>query len=322
MHAQHAQHTRIVRRHRAQPHQRGNHGRIHPVGKSQQFAFRAGEDHAAAAINQRLLRLGDQFGRLLQPGRGLHLVAFQRLAFGAKLRRRMLHGKFRNQLRAAGRLVFRLGDLHIFRNVDQHRAGAAARCDVKRLADDVGQLIHPRDQIVVLGDGHRHAGNIRFLKGIRAHQTLRHVAGDKDDRRGIHVRRRNRRHQIGRAGAAGGDAHARLAAGARIAVRRVSCVLLMRGQHVMNAVLTLVKFIVNRQNRAAGEAEHGSNALLDEAFNQNRRSVEFHPNCSLLLIVKKAASHPALGRKAAFAVPPKFRACARSLSTHIMLVSP
>ena len=43
------------------------------------------------------------------------------------------------------------------------------------------------------------------------------------------------------------------------------------------------------------------------------------PNVPLALcppIVKKAASHPALGRKAAFAVPPKFRACTRSLSTH------
>lgn len=54
--------------------------------------------------------------------------------------------------------------------------GRPLDADVKRLADNVGQLIHPRDQIVVLGDGHRHAGNIRFLKGIRAHQTLRHVA--------------------------------------------------------------------------------------------------------------------------------------------------
>ena len=80
----------------------------------------------------------------------------------------------------------------------------------------------------------------------------------------------------------------------------MSRVLLMRGQHVMNAVLTLVKFIVNRQNRAAGEAKHGSNALLDEAFNQNRRSVEFHPNCSLLLIVKKSSLSPRFRAKGCF----------------------
>ena len=173
----------------------------------------------------------------------------------------------------------------------------------------------------MLGDGHRHAGDIRLLKGIRAHQALRHVAGDEDDRRGIHVRRRNRRDQVRRAGAAGGDAHARLAAGARVAVRRMTGVLLVGGQYMPNPILPLVQLIVNRQNRAAGEAEHGSNALLNQTFNQNRRSVEFHLNRSLLLIVKKAASRPALGRKAAFAVPPKFRACARSLSTTIMLVS-
>ena len=95
----------------------------------------------------------------------------------------------------------------------------------------------------MLSDGHRHTGNIRFLKGIRAHQTLRHVAGDKDDRRGIHVRRRNRRHQIGRAGAAGGDAHARLAAGARVAVRRMTGVLLVGGQYMPNPILPLVQLV-------------------------------------------------------------------------------
>ena len=300
VHAQHAQHARVVRRNGAQPHQRGDHRRIHQIGEGRQLPLRAGENHAAAAVNQRLLRLGNQPGRLLQPGRGLHLVAFQRLALQTKLHRRVLHGELGNQCLAGGRLILRLGDLHILRDVDQHRAGAAARSDEKRLADDIGQLLHPRHQIVVLGDGHRHAGDIRLLKGVRAHQALRHVAGDEDDWRRIHVRRRNRRDQVRRAGAAGGDAHARLAAGARIAVRRVSRVLLMRGQHVMNAVLTLVKFIVNRQNRAAGEAEHSSNALLDEAFNQNRRSVEFHPNCSLLLIVKKSSLSPRFRAKGCF----------------------
>ena len=90
-------------------------------------------------------------------------------------------------------------------------------------------------------------------------------------------------------------------------------------------LLVLVIFVdglVGGLYRAAGKTKHRADVLLNQAFNQNRRSVEFHLNRSLLLIVKKAASRPALGRKAAFAVPPKFRACARSLSTHIMLVSP
>ena len=292
VHAQHAQHARVVRRNGAQPHQCGDHRRIHQIGEGRQLPLRAGENHAAAAVDQRLLRLGNQPGRLLQPGLSLHLVALQRLALQTKLHRRVLHGELGNQRLAGGRRILRLGDLHILRDVDQHRAGTAARSDEERLADDIGQLLHPRHQIVVLGDGHRHAGDIRLLKGIRAHQALRHVAGDEDDRRGIHVRRRNRRDQIRRAGAAGSDAHARLAAGARVAVRRVTGVLLVGGQHMPNPILPLVQLVVNRQNRAAGKAEHGSNALLNQTFNQNRRSVEFHLNRSLLLIVKKQPLAP------------------------------
>ena len=69
-------------------------------------------------------------------------------------------------------------------------------------------------------------------------------------------------------------------------------VLLVGGQHMPNPILPLVQLVVNRQNRAAGKAEHGSNALLNQTFNQNRRSVEFHLNRSLLLIVKKQPLAP------------------------------
>ncbi len=130
-------------------------------------------------------------------------------------------------------------------------------------------------------------GSVCLLKGIRSHQTLRHVSGDKDHGRRIHICRRNRRHQIGRAGAARGDAHARLSAGAGIAVRRVTRVLLMRCQHMLNSVLTLIKFIINGQNRAAGKTKHRADVLLNQAFNQNRRSVEFHLIPSLLRKSKK-----------------------------------
>ena len=47
---------------------------------------------------------------------------------------------------------------------------------------------------------------------------------------------------------------------ARVAVRRMTGVLLVGGQYMPNPILPLVQLIVNRQNRAAGEAEHGSNA--------------------------------------------------------------
>ena len=57
----------------------------------------------------------------------------------------------------------------------------------------------------------------------------------------------------------------------------MACMLLMRGQHVVDPVLTLIQLIVNRQHGAARKAEDRTYFLLDQTLDQDGCSIEFHP---------------------------------------------
>ena len=263
---------------------------------------------------------------LLQPRLGLDLVALERLALRAQLRGRVLHGQARDERLAGERGVFRLGDLHVLGDVDEHGAGAAGARDVERLADGVGEPLDARDHVVVLGDRHRDAGDVGLLEGVGAHERLGHVAGDEHDRRGVHIRGGDGGDEVRRAGAAGGQAHAGAAGCAGIAIGGMARVLLMRGQDVADAVLPLVQLVVDRQHSASGEAEDGAHALFNEALDQDCCSVEFHVHFSFCgqspLPGTLHSSHgfknslpPSFRAKGCFAVPPKFRACTRSPGT-------
>ena len=280
VHAEHAEHAVAAGGHRAQAHQRGDDGRVRAVGQLQQLLLRAGEDDAAAAVDQRAVRLGDELRGALQPRLGLDLVALERLALGAQLRGRVLHGQARDERLAGERGIFGLGDLHVLGDVDEHGAGAAGARDVERLADGIGEPLHARDHVVVLGDGHRDAGNVGLLEGVGAHERLGHVAGDEHDRRGVHICGGDGGDEVRRAGAAGGDAHACAAGRAGVAVGGMTRVLFMRGQNVADAVLPLVQLVVDRQHSASGKAEDDARTLLNEAFDQDCCSVEFHVHFS------------------------------------------
>ena len=58
--------------------------------------------------------------------------------------------------------------LNILRDVDEHRPRASRPGDVKRLPEDVGEILDLRDQVVVLGERDRDAGDVRLLEGIGA----------------------------------------------------------------------------------------------------------------------------------------------------------
>ena len=126
------------------------------------------------------------------------------------------------------------------------------------------------DQIIVLGDGQRDAGDVGFLKGIGADQLAAYLTGDANDGRRIHHGGGDAGDHVGGARARSRDRHPDLAAGARIAIRHVGGALLMAHQDVMD--VAVLQGVVGRQNRAARIAEDVLYSLALQAFPKNLRS--------------------------------------------------
>ena len=72
-------------------------------------------------------------------------------------------------------------------------------------ARDVARVL---DHDRVLDDRHRDAGDVGLLEAVGADQVGAHLAGDEDGRDRVHHRVGDRRDEVGRAGAAGGERHA------------------------------------------------------------------------------------------------------------------
>src|SRR5699024_1604244 len=117
-------------------------------------------------------------------------------------------------LEAAGEL----SQLHVLRDVDQHRTGPAGRSDVERLCHCLGDVVDVLDQVVVLGDGGGDAVDVRLLEGVGADEAAGHVACNGNDRRRVHLGGRESGYQVGGTRATGGEADARLAAGAVVGI--------------------------------------------------------------------------------------------------------
>ncbi len=163
------------------------------------------------------------------------------------------------------------GLLHILGDVDQDRAGAAGPCDMERLLEHIHQVVDIRHQVVMLGDRLRDAGHVGFLEGIAADESRRDLAGDRHDRRRVHHRVGQRRHQVGRARSAGRDAHAELATArcAGIAFGGVSGGLFVAHQHVVDLIFR--QGMVERHDRAARIAKDHVNAFAHQCFTHDLR---------------------------------------------------
>ena len=268
VHAQHAEELWVGSRIRAQPHQR-QRARItrqaHELG--QQLRCRgAGIDDAAAAIEDRLLGLGQQFHRLLdrlQIALDLGIVTFE-LDF---VRQRIDAG----------------GLHHVLGQVDHHRAGAAASGDVEGLVHRASQVVDGLDQVVVLGTRTGDAGGVGLLEGVVADQVRRHLAGQANDGNGIHQRVGEPRYRVGGAGTGRHQHHADLAGGARVALGRVHGAGLLADQDVAERVL-IENGVIDRQYGAARITEDLRHALIDQAFQEDFRTVHLlvcHRPCPL-----------------------------------------
>ena len=156
---------------------------------------------------------------------------------------------------------------NVFGNIDQHRTGPAAGGDIKRLVHDLRQLGHVLHHEIVLGAGARDAERVGFLKRVAADEGAVDLAGDGDDRDGIHQRIHQAGDQVGGAGAGGGAADADLAGGAGIAFGGEGGVLFVADQDVADVMV--IEGIVKGEGDAAGIAEEALDAFPDHAFQED-----------------------------------------------------
>ncbi len=247
VHAHHAEVQRVRGGKAAEAEQREGDGNFGALGQCAHLLHGAGFGDAVAGENDGALGIADELGGLLE-------AAVCDVKHGVRaIRARLGGGEVEN-----GRALLRvLGD------VNEHWARTTGACDLKCMANCAGDVFSAADEEVVLGYRQSDAGNVDFLKCVRAEQLGGHVAGDADDGNRVEHSRGDAGNEVGGAGTAGGDGHAYLARGARVAVGHVGRALLMAHQHVTNHG-KLAQRIVGGQNGAAGIAKDICNSLADQ----------------------------------------------------------
>ena len=204
-------------------------------------------NHAAAYVEHGALRLGNHLRRL----RDLAVVRLR-----VRLVARQVHLRRPHE--------FDLGVLHVLRDVHQHRAGAAGGGDVERRRDRAWNIVRLGHHEVVLGNRHGHTADVRLLERVGAQQRRADLAGDRHQRHRVQVGVRDRGDQVGRARAGGGDAHAHVAGGHRVAFRGVSCALLVAHEDVAQ-FLGAKQCVVKREHCTTGQTEYDLGAQFLEA---------------------------------------------------------
>ena len=256
VHAEHAEPLLLGRRIGAESHQRRRDRkprRAHKLAQERR-SVGAGIDDAAASVENRLLRRRhhlDGVPNTLQVPLELGLIGLVRDVFLERV--------------GAG------GELHVLRNVDDHRAGPAVRSDIEGLVQDARQILDATHKVIMLGAAAGDAGRVAFLEGVGADQVGRHLAGDADQWNGVHERIRQRCDGVGRARAGGDEQNPDLAGRARVTFRRMARALLVAHENVAKLVL-MEDGVVNREHCAARIAEDHLDALVLQRLDDHLRA--------------------------------------------------
>ena len=257
VHPEHPEEQVVGPRIAAEPHQRVGDGVAGAPHQRRQARrrLRPGVDDAAAGVEERAPGRGQQFDRALDRVR----VGLAPGPVGG-----MRHAVARRRAVAIAGDIGRPGHDHVLGQVHDHGAGPAGGRDVIGLADRPAESVDLLHQIVVLGAGPGDADRVGFLEGVVADHVGRHLPGQADHRDAVHERVGEPGDAVGGAGARGDQHRAHLAGGARIALGRVDGALLVPHQDVAQLVL-LEDGVVDRQDRAAGIAEHHVHAEIDQS---------------------------------------------------------
>ena len=165
VHAHHAEVERMRGRDAAEAEQRHRDRDLRALGELDDLALRAGEHHAVAGENQRPLGGGDELDRVAHrsvAGQGF-VVRFGEVGLGGR------------PVDLAAPLLRVLGD------VDQHRAGTSPPRDGERLEHRRRDILGGRDEVVVLGDRQRDAGDVGLLECVGANQLAADLSGYAHD---------------------------------------------------------------------------------------------------------------------------------------------
>ncbi len=225
-------------------HQRGHHGDPGQLRQVQQLCARLATDHAAADVEHRLARRGDQLGGLAN-------------LLGVRLRVGLVAGQLHRRRPAERALPLQ----HVLRDVDEHRAGTPGGGDVERLGQHARDVVAVADQVVVLGDRHRDAGDVGLLERVGPDHRPADLAGDRHDGYRVHLRVGDRGDEVGGAGTGSRHAHADAAGGVRVAAGGVTGALLMTHQH-MTQLLRVEQRVVNGKHCATRNSEDDVDAEL------------------------------------------------------------
>ena len=135
-------------------------------------------------------------------------------------------------------------------------------------------------EIIMLGAVARDADRVRFLERVGADQVRRDLAGDDDDRDRIHQRIGEPGDDVRRAGTGCDEHDARLARRPRIAFGGMRRAAFLADEDVADTLL-LEQRVVDRQDGAAGIAEHDLDAEIAQRLDQYVRATLLarHPAC-------------------------------------------
>jgi hypothetical protein len=254
VHAHHADVKGVACREAAESEQRHRDGRVDALGELPHFLHGTALQDALPGEDDGALRLREQIGR----GGHRRLRHRQLGAISAKLDGRGIPGPVDLRL------------LRILRDVDENGTGTAGLGESERLLHRRHDVLDSRDEVAVLGDRQRDAGDVGLLEGVVADQLAGHLSRDADHRHRVHHRGGDAGDEIGCAWTRGRHRHTDAAAGARIAVGHVRCPLLMPDQHVLDGIVE--HRVIRREDRPTGISEDGGDTLVNEAFPDDLRT--------------------------------------------------
>jgi hypothetical protein len=130
---------------------------------------------------------------------------------------------------------------------------------VEGLVDHLRDLQRVLDHERVLDDREGDPKRVGLLEPVGAEQLGAHLAGDEDDRHGVHHRVGDRGHEVGRPGPRGCERHTDLAGRLGVALGGVAATGLVAHQHMADA--GVIERVVGGQVGATGEAEYDIDAL-------------------------------------------------------------
>jgi len=227
----------------APAHQRRDHRHAGEFGELLQAGGGIGVMHATAGDDQRALGGVEHFHRLLGLGAG----------GGGLVRRQRLVGVD---------VELDLGHLHVEGQVDQHRAGTARAHDVEGLLEHARHLRRLAHRHRPLGHRLGDRLDVHRLEVFLVQPGARRLAGDAQDGDRIGRGRVQAGDHVGACGARGADADADVAGvGTGVAFGHVRGAFDVAAEDVVETTV-LLHCRVQRVDRGAGDAEHGTHAFL------------------------------------------------------------